>query len=144
MKATTRALSIVGAFALAVGTLTACSTAMTQEEACAYIDTEGTAYVESMDEKLKSISSEKPEEVMKLQKEMINKLDSIGNGIGNDTVKAPYKKLVSTAKGMMDLSEKILKDPSALSGDDYSNIMQDMSDATAEFAKVCPTSGGLF
>lgn len=147
MKATTRALSIAGAFALVVGALTGCSSVkpMTQEEACTYLQTEGTAYMKTMEEKLSDTSSMDPQKALKLQGEMLNKLDSIGNGVGHADVKTKYKAAVGAAKDLMTLSEKAMKDPSVMMGDQAQKALTHLTEASDEFQAVCSSGmGGLF
>lgn len=144
MKITTRTLSIVGAFALAAGVLAGCSSApaMTQEEACTYLETETNKYMDSMEDKYKDVSMTDPKQVVDLQKEMIKGLESIGNGVGNAEVKKAYNNTMGAAKEIMTLSEKAMTDPSVMSGDEYAKTMQRASETGQEFAKVCPTAGG--
>lgn len=142
MKATTRALSLAGAFSLVAVSLTGCAAQMTTDEACTYLDTEVSAYLDGVEDDLNEASEEfDVDEVISIQKTMLDEFESIGDGVNNAEVKASFGKLISLTKETIPYFEKVFNDDDmgVLESDEYKDLDERGYAAGEELGKLCPT-----
>lgn len=142
MKATTRALSLTGAFTLVVVALTGCAAPMTTEEACTYLDTEITAYMDTVDDDLTAASEDFDlDKIITIQKTMLDKFETIGNDVNNAEVKSSFGTFISLTKETIPFLEKMFKDDdmSVLDSDEFKDLDERGLAAGEELGKLCPT-----
>lgn len=142
MKATTRVVSLAGAFSLVLVSLTGCAAQMTTDEACTYLDTEINTYLDTVDEDLTAASEEFDlDKIITIQKTMIDEFESIGNGVNNAEVKASFGEFISLTKETIPFFEKMFKDDDmgVLESDEYKELDARGIAAGEKLGKLCPT-----
>lgn len=145
MRTSTRVLSMAGAFTLAAVALTGCAASMTKEQACDYLETEITAYTATVQDDLTEASKESDlDKIVEIRKTMLAKYVSIGNGANNAEVKASFFTLTSAMEEIFPHMEKLVDDPTAKVGEDYTDVIDRINDAGEKFSKVCPGGNSDF
>lgn len=139
MRTNTRVLPLAGALTLVVGALTGCAASMTTEQACDYLETEITAYTATVQDDLAEVSTDSDlTEAVELRKTMLEKYESIGNGVNNAEVRASFLSLTTAMKEVFPLLDEMVDDPASVPSEDFDAVTERISDAGMEFSEVCP------